>query len=313
MVQTKNATKPVRQRAAKATEDTESAKATTSTRATKRTKATKDSKAAKSSSPLKPSKLSQTIKPSKPTTKQVVAQHALQQRGIGAGAEAFTLLTLDERQAVMEQLRAQNPNPKSELDYSNPFELICAVVLSAQATDVSVNQVTPKLFAKAPNAHALAQMTEAEIGEIIKTVGLWKNKAKNLVALGKVLDEQYAGVVPDSYDKLIELPGVGSKTAKVVLNVAYHQPYIAVDTHVFRVCNRIGLCLGQSPAMVEERLPPLIPEEFLAEAHHYLLLHGRYNCTAKKYEEHCPHCVVKKWCKTYQAAQSSADPVDGTA
>lgn len=224
----------------------------------------------------------------------------LPQRGTGMGAEHFTLLSLAERQAVMEQLRLQNPDPKSELNFSNPFELLCAVVLSAQATDVSVNQVTPELFKVAPDAHALSLMSEEELGQIIKTVGLWKNKARNLVALGKMLDEKYGGQVPDNFQQLISLPGVGSKTAKVVLNVAFGQPYIAVDTHVFRVCNRIGLCLGQSASQVEERLPPLVPQEFLAQAHHYLLLHGRYKCTAKKFETHCQDCVVNKWCRTYQ-------------
>lgn len=225
--------------------------------------------------------------------------------GTNETPEAFTLLSESERYDVMSKLQAQNPNPKSELNFKNNFELICAVVLSAQATDVSVNLVTPKLFALAPDAHSMAQLSVDEIGNIIKTVGLWKNKARNLSALAKILDEQYGGEVPSNYEQLLALPGVGSKTAKVVLNVAFGLPYIAVDTHVFRVCNRIGLCLGNSPAQVEERLPPLVPQEFLKEAHHYLLLHGRYNCTAKKYEEHCPNCVVKSWCRTYaQAAKT---------
>lgn len=225
--------------------------------------------------------------------------------------EAFTLLSESERYDVMSKLQAQNPNPKSELNFKNNFELICAVVLSAQATDVSVNLVTPKLFALAPDAHSMAQLSVDEIGNIIKTVGLWKNKARNLSALAKILDEQYGGEVPSNYEQLLALPGVGSKTAKVVLNVAFGLPYIAVDTHVFRVCNRIGLCLGNSPAQVEERLPPLVPQEFLKEAHHYLLLHGRYNCTAKKYEEHCPNCVVKSWCRTYAQA-AKTDKTDKT-
>lgn len=223
--------------------------------------------------------------------------------------EAFTLLSESERYDVMSKLQAQNPNPKSELNFKNNFELICAVVLSAQATDVSVNLVTPKLFALAPDAHSMAQLSVDEIGNIIKTVGLWKNKARNLSALAKILDEQYGGEVPSNYEQLLALPGVGSKTAKVVLNVAFGLPYIAVDTHVFRVCNRIGLCLGNSPVQVEERLPPLVPQEFLKEAHHYLLLHGRYNCTAKKYEEHCPNCVVKSWCRTYAQAAKTDKPV----
>lgn len=217
-----------------------------------------------------------------------------------ATTEGSTLLSAQEREELMHQLQLANPNPKSELDFTNPFELLCAVIMSAQATDVSVNLVTPQLFALAPDAHALAQMTEEQVGQIIKTVGLWKNKAKNLIAMAKLLVAKYDGQVPQSYEQLIELPGVGSKTAKVVLNVAFGQPYIAVDTHVFRVCNRTGLCCGSSVSVVEKALPAFIPEPYLKEAHHYLLLHGRYVCKAKSYQTNCPTCVAKDYCREYQ-------------
>ena len=217
--------------------------------------------------------------------------------GIEPTFSKFTLLNAEERYQMMARLQAQNPNPKSELNYTNSFELICAVVLSAQATDTSVNKVTPALFKAAPNAQALAELGEAGIGPLIQTVGLWRNKAKHLAELGARLVSDHGGEVPSTYEELIKLPGVGSKTARVVLNVAFGQPFIAVDTHVYRVCQRTGLCLGTSPQQVEQRLPPLIAAPFLQEAHHYLLLHGRYNCTAKKYQEHCPHCVIAAYCK----------------
>ena len=192
--------------------------------------------------------------------------------GIEPTFSKFTLLNAEERYQMMARLQAQNPNPKSELNYTNSFELICAVVLSAQATDTSVNKVTPALFKAAPNAQALAELGEAGIGPLIQTVGLWRNKAKHLAELGARLVSDHGGEVPSTYEELIKLPGVGSKTARVVLNVAFGQPFIAVDTHVYRVCQRTGLCLGTSPQQVEQRLPPLIAAPFLQEAHHYLLL-----------------------------------------
>lgn len=214
-----------------------------------------------------------------------------------ASAEQVTLLSAIERYELMAALQAQNPNPKSELNFRNPFELICAVVLSAQATDKSVNLATPDLFAAAPDPKSMMALGEEGIAPYIQSIGLWRNKAKNLYRLASILHEKYHDTVPDTYDELVSLPGVGSKTAKVVLNVAFGQPYIAVDTHVFRVCNRTGLCLGKSPKEVEDRLPALVDPEFLQEAHHYILLHGRYVCTAKKFEEHCATCVAAPWCK----------------
>ena len=211
--------------------------------------------------------------------------------------QGITLLNAQERKSLMAALAAQNPNPKSELNYSNPFELLCAVVLSAQATDASVNLVTPELFAAAPTPEKMAALGEEAIGNLIKRVGLWRNKAKNLAQLAAILHEEYNDQVPDSFEELIKLPGVGAKTARVVLNVAFGQPYIAVDTHVFRVCNRTGLCLGNTAEKVAKHLPDLIDPEFLMNAHHYLLLHGRYVCTAKNFEERCATCVAAPWCK----------------
>lgn len=217
--------------------------------------------------------------------------------GIPPSEQGITLLNAAERMALMEALEQQNPNPKSELDFKNPFELLCAVVLSAQATDVSVNKVTPALFKAAPDAKSMAALGAEGIAPYIQSVGLWKNKARHLAALSQMLTDEYQGQVPDTIEDLIRLPGVGSKTAKVVLNVAFNQPYIAVDTHVFRVCNRTGLCLGKTAAEVEDRLPQLIDPRFLKEAHHYILLHGRYVCTAKKYTDHCLNCVIAPYCK----------------
>ena len=211
--------------------------------------------------------------------------------------QGITLLNAQERKSLMVALAAQNPNPKSELNYSNPFELLCAVVLSAQATDASVNLVTPELFAAAPTPEKMAALGEEAIGNLINRVGLWRNKAKNLAQLAAILHEEYKDQVPDSFEELVKLPGVSAKTARVVLNVAFGQPYIAVDTHVFRVCNRTGLCLGNTAEKVAKHLPDLIDPEFLMNAHHYLLLHGRYVCTAKNFEERCATCVAAPWCK----------------
>lgn len=225
-----------------------------------------------------------------------LANHA-EQEGIEHDQVGKTLLGPKTRFELMSRLQAQNPNPKSELNYRNSFELLCAVVLSAQSTDVAVNKASPALFAVAPDAKSMAELGPEGIAPYIQSIGLWKNKAKHLASLAQMLNDEFGGEVPDNYDDLIKLPGVGSKTAKVVLNVAFGKPYIAVDTHVFRVCNRTGLCLGKTPAEVEARLPELIDPSFIQDAHHYLLLHGRYVCTAKKYADHCINCVIAQQCR----------------
>ena len=230
-------------------------------------------------------------------SKREIVRKAEPSKGVEKEFADITLLNKEERFEVMRLLEEQNPNPKSELNFNNPFELLCAVVLSAQATDESVNKATPALFKAAPDAKSMAALGADGIAQYIQSIGLWKNKAKFLEKLSKELDEKYDGKVPETMEELIALPGVGSKTAKVVLNVAFGKPYLAVDTHVFRVCSRIGLCLGHCPGDVENKIPPLIDERFMKEAHHYLLLHGRYNCTARKFEDHCAKCVVAKYCK----------------
>ncbi len=210
----------------------------------------------------------------------------------------ITALSEKDRHQLMMILHTHNPNPKPALNFKNPFELLCAVVLSAQTTDVAVNQVTGALFAKAPDARALSQLTVDEIASIIKRLGLWANKSKHLKALAEVLVTEHQGKVPDNFDDLIKLPGVGAKTANVVLNVAFNIPVIAVDTHIFRVCNRTGLCLGKNALTVQKLLADLIDDEFKLPAHHLLLLHGRHVCTARKPQ--CESCIIKDLCVSYK-------------
>ena len=204
-------------------------------------------------------------------------------------------LTKKSRDELLEILSKIFVDPKSELNFNNPFELLCAVVLSAQTTDIAVNKVTPALFAKAPDAKSMKNLEQSDLEGMIKSIGLYKNKAKNLIALSKILDESYNGVVPEDYNLLIKLPGVGSKTAKVVLNVAFGHPTVAVDTHIFRVCNRTGFCLGKDAKAVEDKIVGLIDEKYLKIAHHLLLLHGRYVCKAKNPD--CQNCMIFNICK----------------
>lgn len=192
------------------------------------------------------------------------------------------------------RLRAQNPEPKGELDYTNPFTLLVAVVLSAQATDKGVNKATPALFKAADTPAKMVKLGEDKIRDCIKTIGLFNAKAKNVYLLSKILVERYGGEVPQSRDELVKLPGVGRKTANVVLNIAFGQPTIAVDTHIFRISNRTGLAPGDSVEKVEEKLEKVVPDEFLLHAHHWLILHGRYVCTARSPK--CAQCVVRDLC-----------------
>lgn len=211
-----------------------------------------------------------------------------------------SLLSCIDRHNLLAALQAQNPHPQSELNYHSKFELLCAVVLSAQATDKSVNLATPKLFAIAPTPQTMMALGAEGIAPYIKNIGLWHIKAERLALIAQILHEKYHDEVPNNYEELLKLPGVGTKTAKVVLNVAFNKPCIAVDTHVFRVCNRTGLCLGKNPAQVEKNLPDLIEAQFAQNAHHYLLLHGRYVCTAKKFEGNCATCVAAPWCNYHK-------------
>jgi endonuclease III len=191
-------------------------------------------------------------------------------------------------------LRAANPQPASELEYSSVFELLAAVLLSAQATDVGVNKATQRLFALAPTPQKMLALGVAGIEEHIKTIGLFRNKAKNLHETCRILVEQHDGQVPRSREQLEALPGVGRKTANVVLNVAFGEPTLAVDTHVFRVSNRTGLAPGETPYDVEMKLMDAVPEPYRVDAHHWLILHGRYVCVAKK--PLCWQCGVIAQC-----------------
>ncbi len=196
--------------------------------------------------------------------------------------------------AFFDRLAAEIPIPKGELEYINPYTLLVAVVLSAQATDVSVNKATRPLFEKVKTPEAMLALGEAKLKGYIKTIGLYNSKAKNVIALSRILTEQHGGQVPASREVLETLPGVGRKTANVVLNIAFGQPTIAVDTHIFRVGNRTGLAPGKTPLEVETKLEKVVPEARKMHAHHWLILHGRYVCKARKPD--CPACVVRELC-----------------
>ena len=200
----------------------------------------------------------------------------------------------ERRRRIFERLRAANPQPKSELAYRSPYQLLVAVVLSAQATDKSVNLATARLFPLAGTPQAMIALGEARLAEHIRTIGLFRTKAKNVIALSRLLLERHRGEVPAAREALEALPGVGRKTANVVLNVAFGQPTIAVDTHIYRVANRTGLAPGKDPLAVEQELLKFTPEEFRLHAHHWLILHGRYVCVARKPK--CPQCAIRELC-----------------
>ena len=197
--------------------------------------------------------------------------------------------------SVFQTLRAQTPHPKTELEYTNVYTLLVAVTLSAQATDVSVNKATRALFAKVDNPKAMVKLGEEGLKKYIKTIGLYNAKAKNVIAMSHMLLDKFNGQVPRLREELETLPGVGRKTANVVLNCAYGEPTMAVDTHVFRVANRLGLAKAATPLETELQLLKNIPKEFMQHAHHWLILHGRYTCIARKPK--CPECVVREWCE----------------
>lgn len=195
----------------------------------------------------------------------------------------------------LEALAAAHPNPRSELEYASPFQLLVAVVLSAQTTDAAVNKATRALFARAPDARAMAELGADGIAPFIRSIGLWQAKARNVAELSRLLLERHGGEVPADRAALEALPGVGRKTANVVLNVAFGQPEMAVDTHIFRLGNRTGLAPGKTPRAVEEELIKRVPPEYLRDAHHWLILHGRYVCKARKPE--CWRCTAARWCR----------------
>jgi endonuclease-3 len=199
-----------------------------------------------------------------------------------------------DRVAFFSRLRELNPHPKTELEYTTPFELLIAVMLSAQATDVSVNKATRKLFPVARTPEALLALGEEKLRRYIDTIGLYNAKAKHVIETCRLLIERHGGEVPRDRDDLESLPGVGRKTANVVMNTAFGEPTMAVDTHIFRVANRTGLARGATPLAVEKGLLKNVPAEFLHDAHHWLILHGRYVCKARRPE--CWHCVVRPFC-----------------
>jgi endonuclease-3 len=207
-----------------------------------------------------------------------------------------------KRREIYRRFRAANPNPTTELKYRTPYELLVAVVLSAQATDKSVNQATEVLYQKVNTPREMVKLGVAGLEETIKRIGLFRTKAKNVIALSKMLIDEHGGEVPADREALERLPGVGRKTANVVLNTAFGQPTVAVDTHIFRVANRTGLAPGKDPREVEDRLVKFTPPEFLQNAHHWLILHGRYVCIARK--PGCPECLIRDLCEYRQKTKA---------
>ncbi len=212
-----------------------------------------------------------------------------------AAAGALPQWTTAQIEEAFRRFKAANPEPKTELQHINPFTLLVAVVLSAQATDAGVNKATPALFALADTPEEMAALGEDRVRDLIKTIGLFRNKARNVVVLSQKLIAEHGGQVPRSREALEALPGVGRKTANVVLNVAFGEPTIAVDTHIFRVGNRTGLATGKTPFDVETKLEQVVPAQYKLHAHHWLILHGRYTCVARK--PMCEKCIINDLCQ----------------
>jgi endonuclease-3 len=214
-----------------------------------------------------------------------------------------------KRRAIYERFRSLNPHPKSELEYATPYQLLVAVVLSAQATDKSVNLATRALFKVAPTPAKMVTLGQDRLTDHIKSIGLYRNKASNVMALSRLLLERHGGEVPRDREALQDLPGVGRKTANVVLNVAFGEPTIAVDTHIFRVANRTGIAPGPDVESVEQRLQKVTPDEFRKDAHHWLILHGRYICKARSPE--CWRCPIAEWCEYRPKTPAPKTPRSG--
>ena len=204
-------------------------------------------------------------------------------------------MNADKRREIFARLHAANPEPRTELQYTTPFELLVAVILSAQATDKSVNLATARLYKRANTPAKILALGEDGLTEYIKTIGLYRTKAKNVIATCRILLDEHGGEVPREHAALERLPGVGRKTANVVLNIAFHQPTIAVDTHIFRVSNRLPLAKGKTPEAVEAGLERVVPEAYRLHAHHWLILHGRYICKARK--PACDRCIIADLCR----------------
>lgn len=214
---------------------------------------------------------------------------------VRAATGALPQWTKAQIEEAFRRFKAANPEPKGELQHINPFTLLVAVVLSAQATDAGVNKATPALFALADTPEKMTALGEARVRDLIKTIGLFRTKAKNVVALSEKLVAEHGGQVPRSREALEALPGVGRKTANVVLNIAFGEPTIAVDTHIFRVGNRTGLATGKTPFEVETKLEQVVPAQYKRHAHHWLILHGRYTCVARK--PLCEKCIIADLCQ----------------
>ena len=204
-------------------------------------------------------------------------------------------MNAEKRRKIFSLLKKNNPHPSTELLYKSPFELLIAVILSAQATDISVNKATIKLFKIANTAKKISLLSILEIESLIKNIGLFRTKAKNIKKTSNIINKEYMGEIPQNRENLESLPGVGRKTANVILNTIFKEPVIAVDTHIFRLSNRIKLASGKTPLAVEIKLTKLIPNEFLVDAHHLLILHGRYICKAKN--PTCGICIINKLCE----------------
>ena len=203
-------------------------------------------------------------------------------------------MTSYKTQKIFSTLQSHNPTPTTELNFNNHFELLIAVILSAQATDISVNKATKKLFQIANTPEKIAALKETGLKKYIKTIGLYNTKAANIIKTCELLIHRFHSIVPNNRDELESLPGVGRKTANVILNTAFNESTIAVDTHIFRVANRTGLAKGKTPLVVEHGLMRIIPKKYLKDAHHWLVLHGRYICVARKPK--CDQCLIAKWC-----------------
>ena len=204
-------------------------------------------------------------------------------------------MNIEKRRKIFSLLKKNNPNPTTELNYNSSFELLIAVILSAQATDISVNKATIQLFTIANTAEKISSLSIAKIESLIKNIGLFHTKAKNILKTSEIISQEYSGEIPSSRESLENLPGVGRKTANVILNTIFKEPVIAVDTHIFRLSNRIKLAPGNTPLAVELKLTMLIPNEFLVDAHNLLILHGRYVCKARNPD--CIKCVIKELCE----------------
>ncbi|MGB3644313.1 MAG: endonuclease III [Mesorhizobium sp.] len=227
--------------------------------------------------------------------------------GSGATQRQRSRYSKAEVHEIFRRFAVQRPEPKGELEHVNVFTLLVAVVLSAQATDAGVNKATRPLFAIADTPQKMLELGEAGVGDYIRTIGLWRGKARNVIALSQALIRDHGGKVPDNREALVKLPGVGRKTANVVLNMAFGQHTMAVDTHIFRIGNRLGLAPGKTPEQVEQGLLKIIPDEYMRHAHHWLILHGRYVCKARKPE--CPACVIADICKAAVKTTSIPAPL----